>query len=110
MIGMPSESCEGRFDEALEQNRLAQDLEPLSVVLHHHAAWLMFLARRYDEAIEQGGKAIDLDSGFASGHFRSGLALEQQSRAEEAIAALRTAATLSGHASVSCRARSRMPS
>jgi serine/threonine protein kinase len=60
---------QGRMDEALAHNRRARELEPLSVVLLHHAAWLSWLARRYDEAIEFGRKVLELDPGFGWAYF-----------------------------------------
>jgi eukaryotic-like serine/threonine-protein kinase len=88
--------CQGRMDEALAHNRRARELEPLSVVLHHHAAWLSWLARRYDDAIEFNRKALELDAGFGWTYLWSGLALEQKSNHEEAIAAFHKASELTG--------------
>lgn len=89
-------SAQCRIDDALTQNRLAQELEPLSVVLHHHAAWLLFLGRRYGEVVEQSRRTLDLDPAFPMAFLWSGLALEQQSNFEEAIVALKRASELSG--------------
>jgi tetratricopeptide (TPR) repeat protein len=79
------------LDEALSENRRAQELEPLSVVLHHHAAWFLWLARRNDEAIEECRKAVELDPNFGFAYIWSGLAYEQKSMCEESIAKLQTA-------------------
>jgi tetratricopeptide (TPR) repeat protein len=88
--------AQGRLDEALAHNRRAQELEPLSVVLNHHEAWLLWLARRYDDTVEQSRKTLELDAGFGFGYFWSGLALEQKSRFEDAIASFRRAFELTG--------------
>jgi TolB-like protein len=87
---------QGRMDEALEHNHRARQLDPLSIVLHHHAIWLLWLARRYDDAIEFGRKALELDPGFGWTYFWLGLALEQKSSHEEAIAAFRRASEWTG--------------
>ena len=88
--------AQGRIDEALTQNRLAQELEPLSVVLHHHASWLLFLGRRYGEAVEQSRRTLELEPGFPVAYLWSGLALEQQSKFDEAITSLKRASELTG--------------
>jgi non-specific serine/threonine protein kinase len=88
--------CQGRMDEALAHNHHARELDPLSVVLHHHATWLLWLARRYDEAIEFSRKALELDPGFGWTYFWLGLALEQTSSREDAIAAFRRGSELTG--------------
>jgi|RhiMethySRZTD1v2_1073278.scaffolds.fasta_scaffold01301_18 eukaryotic-like serine/threonine-protein kinase len=89
-------AAQNRIDDALTQNRLAQELEPLSVVLHHHAAWVLFLGRRYAEAVEQSRRTLELEPTFPFAFLWSGLALEQQSNSEEAIAALKRASELTG--------------
>ena len=71
-------AAQGRFDEAVAQVRLGQALEPLSLVVHHHAAWVHLLARRYDEAIAQCRSAIDMDPNFPMAHLSMGISLEQQ--------------------------------
>ena len=65
-------------------------------MLHHHAAWLLLLARRQDESLEESGKAIELDSTFAFAHLWRGLAYEAKSMHEESIAAVRTTCELTG--------------
>jgi hypothetical protein len=62
-------AAQGRFDEAVAQVRLGQALEPLSLVVHHHAAWVHLLARRYNEAIAQCRSAIDMDPNFPMAHL-----------------------------------------
>jgi tetratricopeptide (TPR) repeat protein len=69
-------------------------------VLLHHAAWLSWLARRYDEAIEFGRKVLELDPGFGWAYFWTGLALEQQSRHGDAIAALTRCRELAGNVQI----------
>jgi serine/threonine-protein kinase len=39
-------AAQGRFDQAVSQVRRGQALEPLSLVVHHHVAWVYVLARR----------------------------------------------------------------
>ncbi len=44
-------TARGHFDRALEEARLACDLDPLSEIMPTQTAWLLEKARRYDEAI-----------------------------------------------------------
>ena len=48
----------GRLNEAIEQDRLAMDLDPLSFVISWNAAGTLFFARRYDESIAQTKRAL----------------------------------------------------
>src|SRR4029077_3988088 len=43
-------TARGRTDQALEQIRAAQRLDPLSPMMHAVGGWLLFLARRYGDA------------------------------------------------------------
>lgn len=54
-------ATEGRLNEAIEQDRLAMDLDPLSLIINWNAAATLIHARRYDEAIAQANRAIQLD-------------------------------------------------
>jgi hypothetical protein len=63
-------------------------IDPLSLVIHQHAAWVYIHARRYDTAIEECRKALEIDPNYSLGHFWMGIALSQNSRHEDAITAL----------------------
>jgi TolB-like protein/predicted Ser/Thr protein kinase len=51
----------GRVNEAIEHDRLAMDLDPLSLIVNWHAAATLFYARRYEDAIAQCKRASELD-------------------------------------------------
>jgi serine/threonine protein kinase/Tfp pilus assembly protein PilF len=51
----------GRHDQAMQEVRTAQDLDPLSGVTNLTAGWVFFYARQYDNALEQCRKVLDLD-------------------------------------------------
>ena len=72
----------------------------LSLVVHHHAAWVHLLARRYDEAIAQCRSAIDMDPNFPMAHLWMGISLERQGLYDEAIASLDRAVTCMRGASI----------
>jgi len=51
----------GRINEAIEQDHLAMDLDPLSLIVNWNAAATLYFARRYDDAIAQCRRAVELD-------------------------------------------------
>ncbi|MGB7923615.1 MAG: hypothetical protein WCF57_10255 [Pyrinomonadaceae bacterium] len=88
----------GQSEEALRASRRAQKLDPLSLFATVSMAWAYYFARQYDLAIEQGRKALELDPRFDFAHWIVGLALAQQGRAQEAVAALNQAVLETGGA------------
>jgi tetratricopeptide (TPR) repeat protein len=87
-----------RVDEALREIRLAQELDPLSLIVNTDVAELLYYARRYDEAIRQAQKTVEMDSSFALAHRVLGLAYEQKGMNKESLAELETQVRLSGRA------------
>jgi len=85
----------GRFDEAVEKIRQAQELDPLSLTINNNIAWIYYTARRYDEAIEQYQKTLDLNPNFVMARRELGLTYVQKSMFPEAIAELEEAVRLS---------------
>jgi tetratricopeptide (TPR) repeat protein len=85
----------GRFDEAIQSTKRAQELDPLSLVVSRGAAWPLFFARRYEEAIAQLQRTLTLDSTYVSalsllgrahienGQYVEGLAELQEGRAAD---------------------------
>jgi serine/threonine protein kinase/tetratricopeptide (TPR) repeat protein len=81
----------GRFDEAIEQITHAADLDPLSLIIAVHAGWPHYFARNYDAAIRCFDKALELDANFIPAHGWRGMALGQEKRYTEALAAFERA-------------------
>jgi eukaryotic-like serine/threonine-protein kinase len=54
----------GRFDEALREARIAQQLDPLSLIVNSNAGYTLYFARQYDQAIVELEKAKELDPNF----------------------------------------------
>ncbi len=81
----------GRFAEAIEQVTKAADLDPLSLIIAVHAGWPHYFARDYDAAIRCFDKALELDANFIPAHGWRGMALGQQKRYAEALAAFERA-------------------
>ena len=76
----------GRSEEAVREVRRSEELEPLSVSVKAHLAFIFYFARRYDEAIAAGKKAVELDAMSTVAHQRLGSAYEQTGMFPEAIA------------------------
>ncbi|HUR83025.1 MAG TPA: protein kinase [Thermoanaerobaculia bacterium] len=78
-------SARGRFDDAVEQNTKAGELDPLSLICAVHAGWPLYFARDYESAIRRFRKALELDENFIPAHGWLGMALGQQRRYAEAL-------------------------
>ncbi len=81
-------ALQGRHEEAIEQVKLALDLDPLSLIINTLLGWAYYYARRYDQAIAALEETLELSTGFAPAEFWLGLAHEQQGQLEDAAAVL----------------------
>jgi DNA-binding winged helix-turn-helix (wHTH) protein/tetratricopeptide (TPR) repeat protein len=86
----------GRFEEATREGKRAQELDPLSVTMAEHSAWMSYFARDYDGAIEAQRKVIEFDPGNFAPHRRLGLAYLQKNMNAEALAEIQQSHDLSG--------------
>jgi len=86
----------GRFDEAIDQAKRAQELEPLSFIGNSHLGWILYLAGRNDEAIAHCKRLLDVDPNFFPAHRYMGLAYEQKGMLKEAIDEFEQGVKLSG--------------
>jgi tetratricopeptide (TPR) repeat protein len=84
------------LDEALREMKLAQEQEPLSLVMNSFLASSLYFSRQYDQAIEQANKTLELDPSFGVGRWGLGLAYVQKKRFADAISQLKQAFVLSG--------------
>ncbi len=87
---------QGRFDEALAEVRLAQQVDPLSLFVSAAAGRGLFAAGRSDEAIEQCRRTLDLEPNYFLAHVFLGEAYEQKKLYPQAISAYAMACALSG--------------
>ncbi len=62
-----------RLDEALQEFKRAQELDPTSLIINSLLGQALYLLRRYDEAIDQLQKTLEIDSNFAITHWMLGL-------------------------------------
>lgn len=90
----------GRLDEALGEEKRAQELDPLSLFINKNLGTILFYARQFDQAVRQYRDTIELDPSFGRTHFFLGLAYEGLGRYDDAIAELKTAMAASGENTV----------
>lgn len=89
----------GRMDEAFNEIKRAQELDPLSNVINANVAFAYLLKNDFNSSIEQSLKIIELDPNFGISHGDLGLAYLKQGRNSEAIAAAERAVELTDRAS-----------
>jgi eukaryotic-like serine/threonine-protein kinase len=70
-------AIQGCFEESLEENRRAVDLEPLSLLLNMNLGWTLYQSRQYLEAIQQAHHILELDPGFHEAHAVAATACER---------------------------------
>jgi TolB-like protein/tetratricopeptide (TPR) repeat protein len=78
-------SSMGRHDEALRAIRVAQELDPLSLVVNMELAWQLYLARDFQAAMEQSWKTLAMEPKFAPAQNTLALAYQSMGMHEEAI-------------------------
>jgi TolB-like protein/Tfp pilus assembly protein PilF len=78
-------ACIGRLDEALVTAKRAQELEPYSLIVSSHFAWISYIARHYDETLAQANAKLKLDAKFFAAHRYLALAYQAQGKHTEAI-------------------------
>ena len=88
--------AQGRAEEALQEMRVAQRLDPLSLIISTDVGEILYYGRRHDEAIEQGQRALEIDSAFALAHRVLGFAYLAKRQYAPAIEELEATARLSG--------------
>jgi TolB-like protein/DNA-binding winged helix-turn-helix (wHTH) protein/Tfp pilus assembly protein PilF len=86
----------GRLDEALNQIKLARELDPLSLVINANLGFILSGAHQYDQAIEQLRKTLEMDPNFAYAHYRLGQIDVLKGMNAEAVPELEKAIALSG--------------
>jgi TolB-like protein/Tfp pilus assembly protein PilF len=89
-------STSGRMNLAIEQDRLAMDLDPLSLIVNWNATSTLFQARRYDDAIAQAKHTIEIDPTSPLPQGALARTYEQTGRLEEGLEVLRQHFSLPG--------------
>lgn len=75
----------GRFDDATNFARRAQEVEPYSAYVQAFFAFNFFCARRFDEALRAAELALQLDSNFPTALSVIGMVLEEMGQTDAAI-------------------------
>jgi Tfp pilus assembly protein PilF len=83
-----------RCDEAIEQNRLALETDPISAVMQIAEAYSLYNARRYQEAMQSAQLSIDIDPNFYMAWVVMAMAQIQAGEIEGSIAGLERVAKL----------------
>ena len=86
----------GRFDEGVRELRLAEEVDPLSAIIHADLGKLLFLGRQPDQAIEQLQKTLELDPHLPLAHVFLALAWNNKGLHDRAIAELEKIAKAAG--------------
>ncbi len=76
----------GQLDKSLAEFKLAQELDPLMLLIGLKIGRGFYFERQYDLAIEQYQKILEIEPSFLPVHLRLGQAYEQKGMYEEAIA------------------------
>ncbi|MGH3181200.1 MAG: tetratricopeptide repeat protein, partial [Streptosporangiaceae bacterium] len=85
----------GRLDEALDEVRIAQSLDPVSAIIARDSALIRCYRREFDLALEQCDHAIELNPHFSAAFWTLALIQQQRHDFEEATAACQRAIHLS---------------
>jgi serine/threonine-protein kinase len=86
----------GRYDEAMVEIKLAQQLDPLSPIIGSNLAASYMSKGELEAAIEAAKRVIELEPSFNEAHRQLALAYRKQRRYDEAIAEGEKAVQLSG--------------
>jgi len=89
-------ASQGRREEALEQARLAEVLDPLSLSIHLVVVRCLYWARRFDEAITHLLAVLEMDPRFALTYVWLGRTYLAMGRPVDAVAQLELGAESSG--------------
>jgi TolB-like protein/tetratricopeptide (TPR) repeat protein len=85
-----------RFEEAIEQIQLAEQLDPLALLTNFHVGGAYYFTGRYDEAIQQLEKTLELEPSYHLAHLGLATAFGERGSLDEAISTLEKAKLLAG--------------
>jgi DNA-binding winged helix-turn-helix (wHTH) protein/TolB-like protein/Tfp pilus assembly protein PilF len=86
----------GRFDDGFRELKIAQEEDPLSLIINADIGKMHFFARQPDLAIEQLKKTIEMERTFPLSHLFLAMAYRQKGMYEEAIKTIEVEAKLPG--------------
>jgi DNA-binding winged helix-turn-helix (wHTH) protein/TolB-like protein/Flp pilus assembly protein TadD len=85
-----------KFDEALDEFKLAQQLEPLSLYTNLTLGTPYFYSRQYEKAAEQYQRVVDMNPDFWLAHWWLAHTYEQEGKYDEALSEYQKMAKLRG--------------
>ncbi len=94
-----------RCDEAIEQMRKAQEIDPLTSGIRTTMGWTYYYCRRYDQALDQFRRAVLLDKDSLDAHFGVAKAYEYKGQEAEAIAEWESVLNMNGDADLAATLR-----
>ncbi|MEO7275508.1 MAG: tetratricopeptide repeat protein [Vicinamibacterales bacterium] len=87
----------GRLDDAREEMRLAQSLDPVSSIVARDLAVVHLYRRDFEAALDQCDHTIELNPHFSPAYWALGVIQEQRADLDEALAAFQRAIDLAPH-------------
>ena len=87
----------GRFEEARQELKGAQDLDPLSLLINTSVGRQLYFTRQYASAIEQLQKTLQMDQNFVPAQHAIEAAYAQNGMYKDAVAERQKVLTLSGN-------------
>lgn len=88
-------TAQGKTDTSLEEERRAQESDPLSTIIKTDTAQLLVYAGRYDEAAQQAQRALEIDPDFSLARIYLGEAYTGKQDYPAAIAEFQKALAIS---------------
>jgi len=87
-------AAQGRFSEAIDEIKRAQEINPLSLMDRSIAGWTYYHGRRYQLAENELLAILEIDRNFSNSYLMLGLVYERLGRYEQSINELRHAQEL----------------
>jgi TolB-like protein/Flp pilus assembly protein TadD len=85
----------GRLEQALEELRMAQTLDPVSSIISRDIALNHYYRRDFDSALDTCDRTIEQNPHFSAAYWTLGLVQEERGDFDEALAAFKRAIDLS---------------
>ncbi|MBL8180872.1 MAG: protein kinase [Blastocatellia bacterium] len=86
----------GRFEEALNELRIAQQLDPPSLTIASNIGWALYISGRLDEAETQTRQVLERDPNFARAYLSLGEIYVERGRFDDAIIAYQKSRQIAG--------------